>query len=349
MRWCIRSIAFGLTCLLWVGCGDDDTDEDSPTGPSASQLVPQDSAATFSPPIFALENTAILNPGAIWCVPNYDGNILVVSTEAQGKVALRAYDFDLNPVGDSFFVAGPEDTHDGGRIADHKHIFQNDHHYLTFSTAGTGQGGWLYLAKFDINWQRIMLVTVASNDAPTNDMLLVGDGTLVNVGKFRPGEGHRIYTYGEDLNLLSTKEIGGGENRHSNGAASVFWNGNYHLVAPSTLAPGKNDVIYHIVFDTEWNVVTPRHTILNDPGQISLVTDLGVIDQTFVVHYTRSPTDEGGPVYQALYDDQWNLLSNTMVLDGKFHRPHSVVVLDRLFLGYDGVNLKTYLSRFSIE
>ena len=27
MRWCIRSIALGLSCLVWVGCGDDDTDE----------------------------------------------------------------------------------------------------------------------------------------------------------------------------------------------------------------------------------------------------------------------------------------------------------------------------------
>ena len=349
MTWHNQSIALGLIFFLWFGCGTDDRDEHGPTGPSTSQITPQDSAPPFLPPTFTLEKTTTLDPGDIWCVPNYDGKTLVVSTETQGKVALRSYDFELSPVGDSFFVAGPEDTHDGGRIADHKHIFQNDYHYLTFSTAGTGQGGWLYLAKFDINWQRIMLVTVASNEAPTNDMLLVGDGTLVNVGKFRPGQGHRIYTYDENLNLLSTKEIGGGENRHSNGAASVLWNGNYHLVAPSTLAPGKNDVIYHIIFDTEWNVVSPRHTILNDPGQISLVTDLHVIDQTFIVHYTRSPTDEGGPIYQALYNDQWNLLSNSMILDGKFHRPHSVIVLEKLFLGYDGADLKTYLSTFSVE
>jgi len=299
---------------------------------------------------FTLKNTVTIDFGAVWCVPVYDGTNIVVSSESGGAIKIGKFDLSLNEVtSHATTVADTADTASNDSIADHKHIFQNGYHYLVFSTAGGGQGGYLYLLKLDTDLNREGIVPVVNNDPPTNDMFLVGDGTYIYVGKFLPGTGHKVYKYDSDLKNLDTFTIGGGTNTHANGAAAVYTNNQFHLVAPFTLAPGQNDEFYRIIFDNDWIVVKNKAPILSDDGMLSIVSALSVEpnSQEFIIHYGRGSNDAGGPLYRAVYDSDWNLLSNIQVIDGTWTRPHSVIVNDTLYVGYDGSS-SVKLSSFTI-
>lgn len=294
------------------------------------------------------EQTILPTYGSIWSIPVYDGSNLVVSCETpQVGLKLAKFDFALNQIGSPVQVAGTNDTFGNDTISDHKHIFQNGCHYLTFSVSGAD---YLYLVKLAPDLTRIAITTVATNDLPTNDMLIVGDGTNVCVGKYLPGTGHRIYKYDADLNLLMTTNIGGlSDNLHANGAAVTYYNGSYYLVAPDTLAPGQNYRYSRLIFDSDWRCISNKTTILtNSLPTLWIVSGLSrePISGSFIMHYGLA-TNEGAGIYMAIYDSGWNLLTNTLVFDGQFARPHSVIVSNKLFLGYDGS--AAYLSRFSIS
>src|SRR3989339_1293822 len=298
---------------------------------------------------FTLEKTVTIDFGAVWCVPVYDGTNIIVSSESSGSIKVGEFDLSLNQVGSTKTVADSSDTANNDSIADHKHIFQNGYHYLVFSTAGGGQGGYLYLLKLDADLNRDGITTVVSDGSPTNDMFLVGDGTYIYAGKFLPGTGHKVYKYDSNLNYQKSFEIGGGKNTHANGAAAVYTNNQFHLVAPFTLAPGLNDEFYRIIFDSKWNVVQNKKSILSDKGMLSIVSALSVESnsQEFIIHYGRGSSDAGGPLYRAVYDSNWESLSNTQVIDGTWTRPHSVIVNDTLYVGYDGSS-SVQLSSFDI-
>lgn len=299
---------------------------------------------------FTLEKTVTIDFGAVWCVPVYDGTNIVVSSESAGVIKVGKFDLSLNEVtSHATTVADTADTANNDTIADHKHIFQNGYHYLVFSTAGGGQGGYLYLLKLDTDLNRIKITTVVNNDPPTNDMFLVGDGTYIYAGKFLPGTGHTVYKYDSNLTDLGSYTIGGGTNTHANGAAAVYTNDQFHLVAPFTLAPGQNDDFYRFIFDSDWNVVEDKKIILSDAGMLGIVSALSVEpnSQEFIIHYGRGNGDAGGPLYRAVYDSDWTLRSNAEVIEGTWTRPHSVIVNDTLYIGYDGSS-SVRLSSFTI-
>ena len=173
-----------FTCLLVLfiwNCGAGTTTTDNPTTEGTGT---DSDPATETAPTYTLLSTAdISTDWQLWSIPVYDGTNIVVSTEKDGTIYLLTYDSDLTQIGTATEVASSDDTYENDDIADHKHIFQNGYHYITFSTSGTGSGGYLYLMKLDTDFTRESIVTVVSDDDPTNDMILVGDGTNVYVGK----------------------------------------------------------------------------------------------------------------------------------------------------------------------
>src|SRR3989304_1430741 len=255
---------------------------------------------------FTLEKTVTIDFGNVWCVPVYDGTNIVVSSESGGVIKVGKFDLSLNEgTRTSTTRADTSDTANKDTIADHKHIFQNGYHYMAFSIAGSGQGGYLYLLKLDTDLNRVDDITTVVNDgSPTNDMFLVGDGTYIYVGKFQPGTGHKVYKYDSNLKNLDSYTIGGGTNTHANGAAAVYTNNQFHLVAPFTLAPGQNDEFYRIIFDNDWNVVKNKETILSDKGMLSIVSALSVEpnSQEFIIHYGRGSCDAVGPRFMVSYN-----------------------------------------------
>jgi hypothetical protein len=322
-----------------------------------------------SVPTMTHEQSIKLSTGSIWSIPVYDGSNLVLSTEvigASGGIYLSKYDPALTLVGTATHIVSPDVLNNTTAltytyannitsIADHKHIFQDGYHYITFSSSGRGNGGNLYLMKIDTALVLQDIVEVTTDNAPTNDMFLVGDGSKIHVGKFHPGQGHDIYTFDANLNSegsaipIGNTGSGNETNQHANGAAAIFHNNQFHLVAPETLAPGQGDYFYRIVFDKDWDVVEERTIILTDMTMLGIVSGLShePNTDTFIVHYTRGDTDGGGYIYQAIYDGNWAMLENEVLIStGNYQRPHSLLLGNDLFLGYDSAGV--YLSKFKV-
>ncbi len=329
-----------ILVLLCVSCGGGGEGG----GENSSSPVPSSSG----PPSFAPAGQVTPDFGGIWCIPVFDGTDLVISTESGGAVWAAKHDLSLNRTGAIAKIADSTDTAGGDTIADHKHLFQNGAHYFTFSISGGGSGGYLYIVKTDSGLNRIAITTVVSAAPPTNDMFMVGDGTNVHVGKFVPGQGHRVYSFDASLISLGSVDIGGGANKHANGAVAEYRDGKFYLVAPDTLAPGMNDNVNRIVFDTAWNVVETKKSILYDPGMITIVSALTwhPSTETWIVHYGRGPGAGGGVLTRSLFDANWDLLSSDAILAGTWTRPHSVLVGDLLVVGYDGGGVK--LSSYTV-
>jgi hypothetical protein len=305
--------------------------------------------APVTAPVFTWLETVDLG-GVTWSIPVFDGTDLVVSTETADGIWATRFDLDLAQIGEPVLIASTADT-GGQALADHKHVFLGGNHYIAFSISGDGMGGDLYLVKLDGDLARLGIVQVVDDDPPTNDMFLVGGQGAIYVGKFLPGTGHRVYAYDEGLALVRSFEVGGSDgtvdNRHANGAGALFDGDRFHLVAPETLQPGAGNQLFRLVFDAAWNVEEDRKTIVEDPGMLGIASGLSQdpTSGTFLVHYARSADAAGGPLVLAVFDPAWGWLAQTVALDGTFQRPHSVLVEDRLYLGYDGGG--THLSMFA--
>ena len=331
---------FALGCQPSDSSPKDDTNDTNDTDPSDPAFAPQ----------YTLTDTIQLDHGGIWSIPVWDGEQLVAGAENGGSIHLATFDLSLSPTGAALTIAGPTDTQTGDGIADHKHIVQNGFHYVTFSVSGDGMGGELLLLKLDDQLERVALVTVVNDAPPTNDMFLVGDGDKVHVGKFLPGKGHEVYHFDGDLNAMGSTVIGDGPDwQHANGASAWFHDDQFTVVAPQTLAPGEGDVFYRLVYDSEWRGVESRKVLISDPTMLGIVSGLTLDPNSgsWLVHYARSPHDYGGDLYLSSFDAEWNLLHTGLAVSGTAQRPHSLVVGDTLYLGYDGGG--AYLASFQYE
>jgi len=327
--------------------------------------------------------------GGLWSIPVYDGTDLVISTEYGGiEINAAKFDLDLNySAGTLTTVATTADVStdsscqdtdgDGnssegeGNIADHKHVVLGTDHYLVFSNSGSdgttiGNGGCLKLIKLDSSLARVSSTDVVVNDQPTNDMFLVEDGTSIHVGKFSPSVagGHEIHTFDTNLNLTGNASIGSPSHIHSNGAAVVFANSMLSMIAPESLAYGMSDELYGMQFDSLWSPIGARDTVVTDSSGsalIGLATALtwDPASRVFIGHYILNHVCTsncgGGDIYRVILDRHMRVVNGpTAVVTStsyKYHRPHTVLVGNRLFLGYDGEtpSFTPYVTYFDLS
>ncbi|MHA1270819.1 MAG: hypothetical protein ACTSPY_13585 [Candidatus Helarchaeota archaeon] len=317
------------------------------------------SNCTGTPLIFNEEKRVKLDSshGSTWSIPVYDGEYVVVSAETRYNISVRKYYLNLTAAGSPVEIVNHTDT-GGLNISDHKHIFQAGYHYIVFSIAGNGSGGDLYLVKFDKDFNKINFTVVVKNDSPTNDMLLVGDGTNVYVGKFWPGvASHKIIKYDADLNWQANYTEGTSPNNHANGASCIYYNNKFYMVAPEYVGPGVNSYYFLIIYDQNWSVLQSRTTIFTDINQLGLINGLVTYKGQFIIHFCNGP-NEANPISTAIYDSCWNLLNNYTVYEipgvgSGYHASHTIIVEDTLYMGYTnetvGVGFAGYVSKFSIS
>ncbi len=342
-------ILLGLSgCQPELTYAEDSGEIDSNAGGETGEDT-DDTGLVSGELIFELVERDPLHFGATWCGFGFDGEQVVISTEQGGTIEMAPYSLDGDQLDSQRVVAGLSDTVEGDRIADHKHAFLGGHHYVVFSNAGTGSGGQLALLKLDEHLARVDLILVAEDAAPTNDMFLVTDGLTLSVGKFEPGIGHRVYQYDADLVLLDQVTIGGQDAMHANGASAVWADGAYHLLAPMTLFPGGNDEYKHMVFDASWELVADPEVVL-EQDFLGMVPALEFEEETrsFVAHYNVDEAGLGGDIRRVVFDADWNVQSHETVAEGQFARPHTVLLPEALWLGWDA-NGQVWLSRYVVE
>lgn len=352
------------------------------------QIPTFSSASATTVDLSTVVNTAgTVDFGELWSIPVWDGSELIVSTEYDHEIRFAAFDEDLVYQTDSMATvldAGDVSTaahcqdDDGdlnsaegeGEIADHKHLYLSGYHYVTFSNSGNGDGGCLRLAQLDdATWAVTDTADVTDTNDPTNDMLMVTDGTEVYVGKWdinSPSMGlnygeHLIYAY--DPAVASTvTHVGtiGGDSatEHANGAGAAYNDGAFSVLSPQTLAPGNSYALYAHQYDDAWSPTIDRKTAYsNSYGTISISSALtwDPTARVFIGHFGDDPTGSGdSAIYRVLFDRNMRLVDGpTLVVSTSgvdYARPHTELVGDRLYLGYDadGSGFTPYVTWFDL-
>ncbi|MCB1197440.1 MAG: hypothetical protein KDK51_03640 [Deltaproteobacteria bacterium] len=327
---------FLFTCLaaLLVSCsGSSDKAEDE--GPTYSSLS------------LSLDDTVEITGGDVWAEPVWDGSNIVVSTETSGAIHMGKYDTDMNVVAALTQVADESDitgnstctsAGDACEIADHKHVFLGNHHYIAFSSKGTGDGGYLILKKIDTDLNGVATTAVVDDDNPTNDMVMTDDGTDLIIGKFSPvtAGGHEMFRYNTSLTQVATANVGGPDHIHANGAAMEYVDDAFYIFAPETLAPGDADFLYWITLDADLNETGERINLVEDTGNIGLATSVHYDEglERFIGFYIKSSTG-AGDIYWIVFDAQGNIDTHEKLIEGDHHRPHALFHDGKLYLGYD--------------
>ena len=293
------------------------------------------------------------NNHSLWAQPVYDGTCIVAVTETSDDITAKKYDLNLNTVSPFSTIATTNDT-GGDLIADHKNMFQNNYHYLVFSIQGDdSDGGSLWLIKVDRDLNRTDIIQVVTNEPPTNDMLIFGDGESVYVGKFYP-EGraaHKIYKYDSNLNFITNYVEGLGTNSHANADTAMYLDERFYFVSPQYVGPGANDKYYRVVYDTNFNVIKSKSIILQDTNKVGVVNGLSYYNGRFIVHYCRGSND-ANPIGRAVFDaNDWSLIQNETVITGGNHASHSIVLSNTLYLGYteQSASFNSHLAKYTIS
>lgn len=294
-----------------------------------------------------LNNYQLSNaPLWVFAVPEDDGRV-VVSTERDGGIFVGVLDLD-DPTAsiDWQQVISSQDI-EGKRVADHWHIFAHNAHWIVFSV-NANQG---YLLKLDKNFQRLGLTSIEHED-PTNDMFLVESPEGVAAGFFLVGYGNRIYKFDQDLNLLGTKDIGGGEIRHSNGSSALMVDNQYFVFATDSLNPLQQGKIRLLKFDSDWNFISSQ-TLIDEEETNAAMGSAVVLDDGSIILVARlipdvyprgvrapmaiiGETPDFGQLIRFVFDPDGELLSReTIVEDTIGNRPHVSLVDDLLLTGWD--------------
>jgi len=125
----------------------------------------------------------------IWGNLALNGDNICVTTVAvqnnQPHLFLRKLDANLRQIGSLTQLTFDSDKQLLKRLTDHKQLFLNGSHFITFSVAGDSD---LYIFKANKEGQRVgNIVPVIEKTANrTNDMFLTTDGNFIHAGYYRP-------------------------------------------------------------------------------------------------------------------------------------------------------------------
>ena len=257
----------------------------------------------------------------------------------QGSV-YKYYSDDLEETGESaYYIQG------GGDLAT---IVVGD--YLYHLTGGSV--GWK-LAKFDLQtWQEVDRVDIAleADEGANDQMLAYANGMLIassakaanafggdtagnTAPKADPTVGIYTHHHAFDLDLNPKGEWALEDTRHANGSSLVFVDGVYQFVT-TTAYFGDLQVLQ---YDEDWNYLGTK--MLIKKAQWPQGTEY---DEETGQYYIAYLAIEGGGRSEtrlAVFDKEWNLLSNTAVTDygREFFagRPSVKLFGDYVYVTYD--------------
>ncbi|MBF0606288.1 MAG: hypothetical protein SFH39_14035 [Candidatus Magnetobacterium sp. LHC-1] len=286
----------------------------------------------------------------------HDGNRIVISYASGNDLYVRPYDTQFNPLAAATRITNV------GNVTDHKHIFFQGYHYITYSTIADKD---LYLIKLDTGFNQVgTTVTVTANSTTTfsNDMLLGQDSTHLITGQFRPSDknggqssGHLIKRYDADLNYIAP-DIVANAFAHTNTASIGLIRDMIYIVAPSTPIQGgqvrtQRNLLLLRFDKTTWAAKDSTAITLVDSNSMTHANDgdgiwmsTGLTYDTgnacmFVGHTFSNGAggSDGGDIYLRVFDG--NTLTQTysevMVSSTSANRVHFLLGDNTLYAVYD--------------
>lgn len=291
-----------------------------------------------------------LPQASIWGGISFNGENISVTTTLHNPTPhlyLRKLDTSLNQIGAIIPLTTNSDSVTAKHITDHKHLFLNGNHFITFSVVGDSD---LYIFKVDQNGNRIGgIVPVVEHTANrTNDMMLCTDGEKLYVAYFKPGIQSVVHTLDQDLNQVASPFLTSIQLPHNNLGGMVFHNGKFYMFTGDRFGTGANLII--TIWNHDW---TPA---ISNPQ--TLISVLGAGEGLFFAsgiaydaqrhqwyvgfHHSKNNNPDAPHIDLAVFDENFSLLEHQHGPEG--NRPHFLLLGDYLYMIYDrgGVFIHKY-------
>ncbi|GIV27556.1 MAG: hypothetical protein KatS3mg027_1370 [Bacteroidia bacterium] len=236
-------------------------------------------------------------------------------------------------------------------LTDHKSIVLNNEIFIAFSTIGDQD---LYLFKTDINGNRIgNIVTVVSGSPdPTNDMILVTDGTYIYVLHFDPPDQHHVYKFNTNLVSVSSP-FSTSNNGHNNLGNAIFMNNIFYMFTGSGF--GFNSNLRYTSWNNNWGSMNSQDILTSIGGDGNFFSTGVVFDNVNLRWYiAMNHINSGQSIGQEhidllAFDNSFNLLERNHITSTGSFRPHLVLKNGYLYLTYDRNGSGVYLIKYQVQ
>jgi hypothetical protein len=232
-------------------------------------LLSQGSPDVCAQPILVRVDSIRLAQASIWGGISFNGkNISITTTFFQDRphLFLRTLDTTLQQVGNLNQLTSNSDLVAAKHITDHKHLFLNGFHFITFSVAGDSD---LYIFKVDGNGNRASAIVpvVERTSDRTNDMMFTTDGTFLYVAYFRPTSQSVVHTLDQNLNHVGQPILTSSQLPHNNLGSMISLNGKFFMFTGDKAGPNSNLIL--TVWNKDWSPALPQPQLLipTKPGE----------------------------------------------------------------------------------
>ncbi|MBM3418738.1 MAG: T9SS type A sorting domain-containing protein [Bacteroidetes bacterium] len=306
--------------------------------------------------VFTLVDSLQFSNAQIWGVCSDEGDSLCVTTvfspSSQPHIFIRKVNYSVISQQSALVqLTFDVDFAAISNLTDHKTIILNNEIYIAFSTQGDQD---LFLFKTDINGNRIgSIVPVVSGSAdPTNDMILVTDGTYIYVLHFDPPFQHHVYKFDSNLNAVGSP-ISTTTLTHNNIGHSVYRNNTFHLFTGSIF--GFNSNLTHTTWNNSWGAISSQNILSSTGGDGNFFSTGAIFDSTnqrwyIALNHIYNGQSIGQEHIDLLsYDSNFNLLERKHVTAKNYTRPHLVLKGGYLYMTYDKPGAGVYLHKYQLQ
>lgn len=303
--------------------------------------------------VLTLVQSIQLPQANIWGGISYNGeNISITTTFTQNRpqLYLRKLDKNLGSDGAIIQLTFDSDPESAKHITDHKHLFLNGYHFVTFSVAGDSD---LYILKTDREGRRIgTIVPVVENTVNrTNDMMFCSDGEMLYVGYFKPTAQSVIHILDQNLRQVQPPLETSLQLPHNNLGGMTYRNGKFYMFTGDKAGPNSNLIL--TVWNHDWSPAEAQRRILipaPSGGGYFFATGIAYDDAArrwyLGFHHVQNENPDGTTHLDlAVFDEKFNLVEHQHTVAG--FRPHFLLLDGFLYSVYDRGGV--FLNRFQVS
>lgn len=305
--------------------------------------------------VFTLVDSIQFTNAQIWGVLSDKGDSLCATTiltpGAKPHIFMRSIDYsNISQQSTTKQLTFDSDFTSLTNLTDHKSIILNDELYVAFSTQGDDD---LFIFKTDINGNRIgsIVPVITGSMDPTNDMVLVTDGTSIFVLHFDPPFQQHVYEFDTDLNPIGTP-FSTTTLDHNNIGNALFINDQFHMFSGDIY--GLNADLIYTKWSNTWTPVSSQIVVPSTNGDGNWFSSGLIFDDLNQRWYVAMSHKEAGQsanqehVDLIAFDDAFNILERLHVTSTNYTRPHLVLKNEMLYMTYDQPG-GVYLHQYSVE
>jgi len=289
-----------------------------------------------------------------WGVITSQGTLSVTTMMMKGgyqHLFLRHLDTSFNQIDTIAQLTFDSDPSAIEGITDHKHIFLDDHFYISFSTVGDTN---LYLFRTDDLGNRVGTIeTVVSGASdPTDNMILTTDNEFIYVLQHKLASRHLVHKFTKSLASFGAPDTTSLSLPHNNVGSAIYEDGLYYMFTGTSLSAGAS--LQLTKWDQNWDPVGSVNTLIPTAGFDGNSFATGVVFEPiskrwYIAFHHYIVAADSPNIDIAVFDSSFNLLERQQITSPGLIRPHLARVGDNIFLTYDAQGNGVFIHKYKID